>query len=243
MHRFHVSQIPPAGSRAELPEAEARHAGQVLRLKVGDAVELIDGRGGAARAAVAAVGKRSVEIEVIEPLAASRESPVELTLAVSLPKGDRQRWLVEKLVELGAARLIPLIAERGVAQPTDSALARLERYVVEASKQCGRARFLEITEPAAWPALAERPAQGARRWLAHPGERAIAPPAPLTGGAVLAAVGPEGGFTEAEVECGSRAGWELVNLGPSILRIETAALAVAAWVQLAAAPADAARMP
>ncbi len=77
----------------------------------------------------------------------SREPRVELTLAVALPKGERQKWLVEKLTELGAARLVPLITERGVAQPVEAAMVRLRRAVIEASKQCERNRLMEIAPP------------------------------------------------------------------------------------------------
>jgi 16S rRNA (uracil1498-N3)-methyltransferase len=165
----------------------------------------------------------------------SRELTRPVTLAVALPKGDRQKWLVEKVTELGVTRLIPLKTERGVAQPAEQAIVRLRRSVIEASKQCGRNVLLEITEPMAWPKLAARE-KTALRTMAHPGGGT---PHELMGNAaesnpagMIAAVGPEGGFSPAEVELAQVSGWHRIGLGRSILRIETAALAIAAWAAL-----------
>ena len=157
---------------------------------------------------------------------------MRLTLAVALPKGERQRRLIEKAVELGVAQIIPLTTNRGVAQPTASAIERSRRAVIEASKQCGRNRLLEIAEPREWKELAAAHASSVRL-LAHPGgtplRKAIAPAA---GAAqpMVAAIGPEGGFTGEEVNQGIAAGWTLTDLGPRILRVETAAIAIAACV-------------
>src|SRR5262249_62180235 len=90
------------------------------------------------------------EIRIIERREIDRELPFELVVAVALPKGDRQRWLVEKLTELGVTTMVPLITERSVAQPNGSALERLNRAVIEAAKQCGRNRLMMIAQPQAW---------------------------------------------------------------------------------------------
>src|SRR5205823_8730666 len=114
------------------------------------------------------------ELSIIERREVSRELSFSLTLAVALPKGERQKWLIEKATELGVTRLVPLVTERGVAQPVESALDRLRRSVIEASKQCGRNRLLEIAAPArvndffsATPAIATR-------WIADPSGKALA---------------------------------------------------------------------
>jgi 16S rRNA (uracil1498-N3)-methyltransferase len=170
------------------------------------------------------VGKRDAELEIIARRDISRELPRELTLAVALPKGERQKWLVEKLTELGVTRLVPLITERGVAEPTASAIERLQRGVIEASKQCGRNRLMEIAQPrqagdlfANWP-------QSATRLIADPA--GISPLRPADSAAIVA-VGPEGGFTPGEQDSARKSGWQTVSLGPRILRVETAALALA----------------
>jgi 16S rRNA (uracil1498-N3)-methyltransferase len=227
--RFFVSEAI-VGPRASLVGDEARHLAGVLRARVGDEVTLFDGRGAEFAARVEAVGKQTVELSILARRDISRELPVELTLAVALPKGDRQKWLVEKATELGVTRLVPLITERGVAQPVAAALARLARGVIEASKQCGRNRLMEIAPPCTLAELSAAASSDALRWLADPGGAPLAGEAVKQGQPIVAAIGPEGGFTEAERAAAMTAGWRAVGLGPSILRIETAAMAVAAWV-------------
>jgi len=220
-----------AGDAARLTGAEALHLARVMRAQVGDEVILFDGGGDEFTGRITAISKSAVDLEITERRSLDRELPHQLTLAVALPKGDRQKVLVEKLTELGVTRLIPLITQRGVAQPVESALDRLSRSVIEASKQCGRNRLMEIAAPVDVAQLAEAAPSAVLRLVAHPdGERL----AELGGasGDILAAVGPEGGFTDAEVSALERAGWRRVALGPRILRIETAAMALAAWASL-----------
>ncbi len=235
--RFFV-EPPIAGEEAVLQGDEARHLTRVMRAAVGHEVLLFDGSGAEFLARISTIRKAAVELIVIERRLVDREPRLDLTLAVALPKGDRQKWLVEKATELGVARLVPLMTERGVAQPVESALARLRRSVIEASKQCGRNRLMEIGEPAearAWFA-----GQGLGFRVQAPGPlRLIADPSGCPLSAVagapadpIAAVGPEGGFTPAEWAAAVENGWQPVSLGKSILRVETAAVAIAAWSAL-----------
>lgn len=231
------SELPIAGPRATLAGAEAHHLMHVLRAAAGDEVTLFDGTGPEWTARVLHVGRHEATLEVLARHEVDRELGRSVTLAVALPKGDRQRFLVEKAVELGVQRLVPLHTLRGVAQPTDAALQRLRRAVIEASKQCGRNRLMEISAPLAWQAAAPALAQefGTHCLMAHPAVHG-AEVRPLwkvlaglaRTGRVAAAVGPEGGFTDDEVSAAEAAGWQLVDLGPRLLRVETAAVALAA---------------
>ncbi len=218
---------------------EAHHLIHVMRAAPGAEVTLFDGSGFEFSATVEKVGRTEVELAVLGREEIDRELPLELTLAVALPKGDRQKWLVEKAVELGVSRIVPLRTDRSVALPVQKALARLQRTVVEASKQCGRNRLLEITDPRTWPNLVERNGDVACRLVAHPSHRSeAAEPLPIRSvlppdglpDAVLLAIGPEGGFSPEEIALATTAGWTCVDLGPRILRIETAALMLAALV-------------
>jgi 16S rRNA (uracil1498-N3)-methyltransferase len=224
--RFYLAAPPQAG-RAALVGDEARHLSRVLRARIGDEVRVFDGRGGEWIARVAAIGRDDVALDLGPPVPGRPAPGRSLTLAVALPKGDRQKWLVEKLTELGVARLVPLLTARGVAEATPSAVERLHRGVIEACKQCGRNTLMEIGEPTTLESLAARHPD-ARRLIAHPdGE-------PLPGGcaaatqAIVAAVGPEGGFTDDELAAAAQHAFSRVSLGPLILRIETAAIALAA---------------
>jgi 16S rRNA (uracil1498-N3)-methyltransferase len=221
-----------SSDRVVLAGPEAHHLIHVMRAAPGLQVVLFDGSGDEFPAVVRSVGRSDVELSVLSREQINRELPVELTLCVTLPKGDRQRWLVEKAVELGVTRVIPLRTQRSVAQPVEQSLLRLRRTVIEASKQCGRNRLLEIGQPQAWPDLVEDTAAAPCRLLAHP---RMASPTRIFGSeelpdSVLLAIGPEGGFADDEVALAVAAGWHTVDLGPRILRVETAAIALAAMV-------------
>ncbi|MBO0700480.1 MAG: RNA methyltransferase, partial [Zavarzinella sp.] len=140
----------------------------------------------------------------------------------ALPKGDRGDFLIEKLTELGVTDFTPLVTERAVVKADDAKADKLRRAVIEASKQCGRNVLMRVHAPAEWSGWSAR--QTGRRFIANPAGGPV--PGSLVDG-VTVAIGPEGGFTRPELEAAVRTGWELLSLGPRILRVETAAVAVA----------------
>jgi 16S rRNA (uracil1498-N3)-methyltransferase len=222
----YFSESPLSGERAVLANSEAHHLLHVMRAKVGTELILFDGSGGEWWVEITKLGRAEVELALKKHRPIERELAHELILAIALPKGDRQRWLVEKAVELGVTRIVPITTARSTASAAEPP-AKLARYVIEASKQCGRNRLLEIAKPLPWSEIVSQNVSG-NRFLAHPGGTALSqlkrdPAAPIT-----LAIGPEGGFTEEEVALGTENGWHLVGLGERILRIETAALALVA---------------
>jgi 16S rRNA (uracil1498-N3)-methyltransferase len=227
---FHPSPIDQSGTSLE--GSEAHHLIHVLRAKPGLEVTLFDGSGAEFLARVERVERSIVRLTILERREVSRESRVAVTLGVAIPKGDRQRWLIEKATELGVATLTPLATERSVAQPTAEALRRFERAVIEASKQCGRNRLMKITPATRWTEFVA--AEGGRsrlRLIGHPGGAQWS--AELMTSArsaceIILAIGPEGGFTAAEVQLALDAHWQTVDLGPRVLRVETAALVLVA---------------
>jgi 16S rRNA (uracil1498-N3)-methyltransferase len=227
--RFFVNE-PIVSDRAMLTGDEARHLTAVMRASVGDEITLFDGTGVEYFARVAAIHKGTVELAIVQRREVSRELSFSLTLAVALPKGDRQKWLVEKATELGVTSVVPLVTERSVAQPTDSALDRLRRAVIEASKQCGRNRLLEIAPPASAGEFFAAAAPSALRLLADPAGESLTAVMNPSLAAVIAAIGPEGGFTPAELTAAQANDWRTVSLGSRILRVETATIAVAAYL-------------
>jgi len=231
--RFFASHPITAG-RVVLDGPEAHHLLHVMRAKVGQRVTLFDGSGAEFDAEIVKCNRTDVELRIETRRDVDRELPFELVVGVSLPKGDRQKWLVEKLTELGVSELVPLETERGVAQPTDSALDRLSRSVVEAAKQCGRNRLMRIAKPQAWGewAGAEIAESSTRRLIARPDGASLATQEVSRPLHSRLAIGPEGGLTDCEVDAAVAAGWQSVNLGRRILRVETAAVALAAVVAL-----------
>ena len=254
--RFYIPQLAQSAS-GWLEGPEAKHATQVLRLSIDDQLHIFDGQGGEAVARIVAVAKNRIQFEVVERPNHDRELTAELTLAIALPKGDRQRILIDAATELGVARFIPLRTHRGVAQPTDNALQRLERIVIEACKQCGRNRLMQVCDPRTLTELNSTDNSLIRasatdeldqvacqdkplRVVAHPydarGQRFAlshwlsGPKRPVT-----IAIGPEGGFTDDEVQHLIDHNWLAADLGPTILRVEIAAIAavaqIAAWLR------------
>lgn len=230
MSQRYFSATPIEAERVVLADAEAHHLAHVMRASVGDSVTLFDGSGAEFDARIARIAKHSVELEITERREVDRELPFTLTLAVALPKGDRQKWLVEKAIELGVTRLVPLVTTRSVADGA-SALERLRRGVIEASKQCGRNRLMEIAAPRKWSDIAAETCRANTvRLFAHP---ATASNSLSVHGAIAAAeqieiaVGPEGGWTDEEAALAQSTDWLFVDLGTRILRVETAAIALA----------------
>lgn len=227
--------------RVALDGPEAHHLLHVMRARVGDSIALFDDSGDEFTAVVESLGRSNATVQILERRTVNRELPFALTVGVALPKGDRQKWLVEKLTELGVTALVPLTTERGVAQPTASALDRLRRSVIEAAKQCGRNRLMRVHESQTWndwiatsgwlgQSDSDAPVHQVRRFLAHPGgvplsQLELAPSLSTT-----LAIGPEGGLADVEVAAATAAGWQAVDLGPRILRVETAAIALAAVI-------------
>jgi 16S rRNA (uracil1498-N3)-methyltransferase len=229
--RFYVnSELAPGLVTIRGPEAH--HLGTVCRVRVGDTVCLFNGDGREYPAHIVDVGRRDVTLEVLSRDSPQRELPFALHVAAPLPRGDRAQFLVEKLTELGATTLTVLITDRSVISPRETKLEKLERYVIEASKQCGRNVLMRIEPPCEWSAFVCGETLPGHRLLAHPGGAPIRE-CRLPPGDVVAAVGPEGGFTDEEVAAALAAGWKSICLGPRILRIETAVLALAACLALA----------
>lgn len=224
--RFYVNCRLTTGD-VVLRGPEAHHLANVLRARPGDVVCLFNGDGAEYPAVVAEASRSVVTLRVTGRDAPPRELGYRLEVAAPLPKGDRGDLLVEKLTELGVTDFVPLRTERTVVHPRDSKLDKLRRTVIEASKQCGRNFLMQIAPPTAWDEYCRKIDLPLRRLLAHP--RADLPvPARIEseGRDRALAVGPEGGFTDHEVSTAAASGWQVVDLGPRILRVETSAIAL-----------------
>lgn len=223
--RFFTPQ-PLGHGPVTLDGDEAKHLATVRRFGVGDLVILFNGDGNEYLATVTEAGKRSVALHINAIETPIRERSFPLTVASAIPKGDRCDFLIEKLVELGVTKFIPLITERSVVIPKPDKKEKWERAVVEASKQCGRNVLMSVDYPSDWEGLLQRFTDVTNRFVLHTGARI--PPLTRLNEAVWIAIGPEGGLTETEVNAAIEAGWQARSLGPRVLRMETAAIAAAA---------------
>ncbi len=223
--RFYIkSRLAPGP--VTLTGPESHHLAAVCRVRPGDRISLFNGDGHEYPAEVTSVERRTVAVDVLRVETPARELPFRLEVAAPLPKGDRGQFLVEKLTELGVTRFTPLRTRRSVTHAGEHRREKLERYVIEASKQCGRNTLMRVEPTAGWEEFSAGRELPPVRVLGHPG----GDPLPESPGAdVVCAVGPEGGLTPEEVERATGRGWQVCGLGPRVLRIETAALVLAVW--------------
>ncbi len=228
--RFIADEVE--GDRAALTGVHAAHLARVLRVRVGQEFDIAFG-GQVRRGQTVSVRADRVEFELGEAVPAVEPVPVTLYLAIF--KFDRMEWAVEKCTELGVAAVVPLIAARTESHLAAAAPTRVERWrriALQAAEQCRRAAPPEIAAPV--PLRREAlPIAGSRIVLAET-EREFSLKEALAehaaGSPVALAVGPEGGWTVAEVELFAAAGWRAASLGSTILRAETAAIASLAIV-------------
>jgi 16S rRNA (uracil1498-N3)-methyltransferase len=214
------------GQRVSLDDGEIQHL-KVRRAKDGDEVEIMDGAGLVGRGIVVQLG-RDWEVEVRD--ARVEERPPQTTLAVAAGDRDRFSWMVEKAVELGVTRIVPLETNRTAGVATrlkQTHLERLRRSALETIKQCGTAWAPTVEQLTPLGALTDESREGGR-WLADP-DGTPAPPS-LDRDPMTVVIGPEGGLTESERDTLISAGFQPMSLGPNILRFETAAVAAAAAI-------------
>jgi 16S rRNA (uracil1498-N3)-methyltransferase len=234
--RIHVELPLAPGAELALPAQAGEHVARVLRLAADDPLTLFNGDGNDYPATIQSVGKRSVVVRVdsIQPLA--NESPLALTLAQGIARGEKMDLIVQKATELGVTRIVPLLTERSEvkldAGRAEKRLLHWRAVAASACEQSGRARLPEIV-PArpleSW--LAELPADGALRLALLPEAGISARQLRFTNAGGLLVVGPEGGLGERDVQALEVAGFLGLRLGPRILRTETAGLAALAALQ------------
>jgi 16S rRNA (uracil1498-N3)-methyltransferase len=223
-------QLLSKSASVELDAGQANYLGNVLRLKEGDAVLVFDGVSGEWLARIAEAGRKRMTLAVDERTREPETIP-DVWLAFAPVKRAQTDWLVEKATELGAARLIPVMTRRTIAERVR--LDRLEAIAIEAAEQCGRTVLPQISNPIALKSLVER--EPSRR-LYFADERGGEPAASaFQPGPTLILTGPEGGFADEERSVIRAAPSSVsISLGPRILRAETAALAaLAAYMAVA----------
>ena len=222
------------GQTCQLTEDAANHVGRVLRMQVGQALELFNGDGHNYAAKICEVSKKAVWVQLENSIENPVESPLRIHLGQGISRGDRMDFAIQKAVELGVAEITPLFTERcGVKLDAERAEKKREQWqkiVISACEQSGRSVVPTVNS-----------LQHLEKWLAQPTKElklTLDPWARDTiktlgqTDAVRLVIGPEGGFSDAEVAQTQQAGFTAVQLGPRVLRTETAALTAIAALQL-----------
>ena len=235
MHRFYAPPERFQDDTVYLDQEEIRHLARVLRLGVGDRVEVCDGRGRQVEARVISLEARGPQLQVIRELADWGESPLRLVLGIGLAKGEALDGVMRQATEMGVQRIIPFYSERSERPAPERARRRQDRWqrlAREILKSCQRAMLPEIGPVQEFAAVLsgaeemklifweEERRGGLKSWLS------LKRPA-----SVRLLIGPEGGFSAAEAAQAREAGFRVASLGPRRLKVETAALAALALVQ------------
>jgi 16S rRNA (uracil1498-N3)-methyltransferase len=239
--RFHA---PPSAfsvhrESVTLATDEARYLREVLRLKVGDEVYVFNGVGKEYQCRIEENRRETATLKVLAEVAPARpESPLELTLAVALLKGEKFDLVVQKATELGVTRIVPVVtklADIRLRDTSDAAkrVSRWQRIALEASKQSGRAVVPTVDKPVAFEELVgDADSKPGIMFSERDGESLTEVRKQFSSNQSLTAlVGSEGGWTEQEIAAAKDAGWRIVTLGGRTLRAETAAITVSTLLQ------------
>ncbi len=234
MSRFYTPLPLAVGNQVTVPEHVASHI-HVLRLGLGAALTLFDGSGDEYIGTIIALEKKRISIDIKTVISRSVELPYAITLAQALPEAAKMDWIIEKAVELGAAGIQPLAAQRCVVRLSAERAEKRQRHwqaiIISASEQCGRNRLAQlapVTDFDRWIGqhdlhrrilLSPRAEQSLADWSRHHPAQAV-----------TIMVGPEGGFSPEEERSALQHGALALSMGPRVLRTETAGLAALAVV-------------
>jgi 16S rRNA (uracil1498-N3)-methyltransferase len=225
-NRFFVTQ-PLSQEIVSINDSQVHHLRNVMRAKIGDGVTLFDGMGNEAIAEIISIDRDKIDFRIIETKTISRELNIEIEIAMPLPKADRAKFLIEKLTEIGVNCFTPISTDRSVFSAKAAAAHKLDRYVIEASKQCGRNELMKIGDVIDFDEFIRQPFADSRKFICDPGGQPIINSTVQGFSRFVTIIGPEGGLTESEIAAAQESKWHLVRLGLTILRMETAALVVA----------------
>ena len=231
MPRFFVSESAVSEDGAHITGADAHHIARALRMAVGEEITVCTDAGRELLCRLSRIRDDEAVAEILFEGKSTAELPVSVTLYMAYPKGDKLETVVQKAVELGAARIVPFLSERCIRRPKPEKLQsereRLSRIAQEAAKQCGRGVLPEVLSPLSFDEMLRAATADSVALFCYEGKgtrpiRALLegePPARLS-----VIVGSEGGFSEGEAEAARAAGCQMTGLGPRILRCETAPL-------------------
>lgn len=229
---FHPEQLQ-ANSRVALDDSAARHIAKVLRLVENSPLILFDGYGGEYPATIVGISKRSVEVELSQRVDVDVESPLHITLAQGVSKGDRMDFTIQKAVELGISRIVPLNTERSVVnlkgERQEKKMAHWQGVIISACEQCGRNTLPVLLPMQSLSSWLTHKLDGTGLLLDHRASNTVSSLAQQRELTLL--IGPEGGLSEQERENAYKAGYQGFRLGPRVLRTETAALTALAALQ------------
>ncbi len=237
LRRFYAPKENFKNAAVTLDFEQTRHLRDVLRLRQSEKIQVFDGAGNEFLCEIVTIEKKETLLKILEEISPSApESDLDLTLAIALLKGEKFDLVVQKAVELGVTKLVPLNTKRADVKIKDDErkLERWRKIVIDATKQSGRAALMEIEKPLNFAefikkSASERPGGENLLLFAESGGEKFSTIKPSQ--KMIAVVGSEGGWEESEVEAARKNDFQIVTLNGRILRAETAAISIAAILQ------------
>jgi 16S rRNA (uracil1498-N3)-methyltransferase len=231
--RIFTEQSLSSGAAVTLEEGPSRHVGKVLRMQAGRELILFNGQGGQYQACITHAGKKSVEVEIGDFSESSKNSPLEIELAIGLSKGDRFDFVLQKATELGITKISPLITERSEvklnAERLEKKMASWQQIIIAACEQCQLNIIPSLAAPQKLEAWLESCESDLKLVLHHRSDAKLADMSKPKNLALL--IGPEGGLSAEEIQQAQTAGCRALTLGPRVLRTETAPIAALSLAQ------------
>jgi len=237
MQKFILPEIIEAPAKGTIKGQDAKHASKVLRLKKGTVIEISNGQGKDFSARIVSASFDRIELDIMEELVPATESPVHITLCSGMLKDHKMDQVIKDVTQLGIRKWIPFFSERSIPSPDAKRIGkRVERWesiARESLKQCRRSRVPEVCLPMGFETLLTLPGPSDLKLAFW--EKASAKPDTLNGketaGRIFILIGPEGGFSENEMDQARQKGFISCSLGPRILRAETASIASCTLIQ------------
>ena len=231
MHRFFTDRNSICGDTVKISGDDAHHISKVLRLKEDDEIIVCDKEGTDYRCSIKLISKDEVEAWILKKETSSSEPPVKITLYQGVPKGDKLESVIQKCVELGAFKIVPVAMKRSVAiiKDKEKKQIRMQRIALEASKQCQRAVVPEVLQVLSFKEALAHARDNDLKLLPYEAENKNKLKDILkenkNSKTIAVFIGPEGGFDEEEILLAQKEGFKILTLGPRIMRTETAPLA------------------
>lgn len=231
MRRFYAPKNQFTDKAVTLDSDETKHLRNVLRMAKGDKLQVFDGIGNEFLCEISEITKKQTSLEIIKQiLPKSPESDLDLSLAVAILKGDKFDLVIQKAVELGVTKFIPIITKRCDVRlkHVEKKIIRWQKIIIEASKQCGRAKVMEIAKPIEFKEFIKTTKSTSILFSERNGEsfENITPSKNIT-----AIIGSEGGWEDSELELAKQNKVQIITLGGRVLRAETAAIAISTIMQ------------
>ena len=239
MRRFFWQDRAGIGQSGIISGTDARHIRTVLRMKVGDTLAVFDGKGNDYEAEVMAISPDEIRVSPVSRIDFTVDSPAKITIAQAVLKGKKMDLLARQITELGMTRWAPFFSERSIPMPSaDKLSGRLERWktiVIESLKQCQRSRLTEIRPVSSFEETLKMEQQADIKLIFWEEETRtlseVLDSAPAECDGIVAVLGPEGGFSEAEIKKAVSLGYKSVSLGPRVMKAETATISVCTLMQ------------